>query len=68
MPWRREWQPTPVFLPRKFDGQRNLVAYVVHGVTKSQTQLSDFIVIVIFPEPRTLWFIGTAQKRVLINE
>ena len=26
IPWRREWQPTPVFLPREFHGQRNLVA------------------------------------------
>ena len=23
-PWRREWQITPVFLPRKSHGQRNL--------------------------------------------
>ena len=23
-PWRRKWQPTPVFLPGKFDGQRIL--------------------------------------------
>ena len=23
-PWRREWQPTPVFLPGKFHGQRSL--------------------------------------------
>ena len=23
--WRREWQPTPVFLPGKFHGQRSLV-------------------------------------------
>ena len=22
IPWRREWQPTPVFLPREFHGQR----------------------------------------------
>ena len=26
-PWRRKWQPTPVFLPRKFHGQRILVGY-----------------------------------------
>ena len=26
-PWRRKWQPTPVFLPRKFHGQRSLVPY-----------------------------------------
>ena len=24
IPWRRAWQPTPVFLPGKFHGQRNL--------------------------------------------
>ena len=24
-PWRREWQPTPVFLPGEFHGQRSLV-------------------------------------------
>ena len=26
-PWRRKWQPTPVFLPGEFHGQRNLVGY-----------------------------------------
>ena len=25
IPWRRKWQFTPVFLPRKFQGQRSLV-------------------------------------------
>ena len=25
MPWRKKWQPTPVFLPGKSNGQRNLV-------------------------------------------
>ena len=24
--WRRKWQPTPVFLPRKFHKQRSLVS------------------------------------------
>ena len=24
IPWRRAWQPTPVFLPGEFHGQRNL--------------------------------------------
>ena len=38
IPWRREWQPTPVFLPGEFHGQRSLVSY---RVTKSWTQLSD---------------------------
>ena len=39
IPWRRKWQPTPVFLPGKFHGQRSLAT--VHGVTNSQTWLSD---------------------------
>ena len=25
--WSRKWQPTPVFLPGKFHGERNLVGY-----------------------------------------
>jgi len=24
IPWRREWLPTPVFLPGKFGGQKSL--------------------------------------------
>ena len=27
VPWRREWQPTPVFLPRESHGQRSLAGY-----------------------------------------
>ena len=27
IPWRRGWQPTPVFLPRESHGQRNLRGY-----------------------------------------
>ena len=27
MPWRRKWQPTPVFLPGKSHRQRLLVSY-----------------------------------------
>ena len=38
-----KWQPTPVFLPGKFHGQRSLVGYnIVHGVAKSQTRVSNF--------------------------
>ena len=40
IPWRREWQPTVVFLPRESPGQRSLVG-TVHGVAKSWTCLSD---------------------------
>ena len=27
IPWRREWLPTPLFLPEEFHGQRSLVGY-----------------------------------------
>jgi len=36
-PWRRKWQPTPVFLPRKFHGQRNLAGYSPWGHKESDT-------------------------------
>ena len=32
MPWRREWLPTPVFLPGKSHGQRNLTGYSPWGL------------------------------------
>ena len=31
IPWRRAWQPTPVFLPRESHGQRSLVGYSPWG-------------------------------------
>ena len=40
--WRRKWQPTPVFLPRKTHGQGSLVGYIVHGLAKSQAILSNY--------------------------
>ena len=27
IPWRREWQPVPVFLPGEFIGQRRMAGY-----------------------------------------
>ena len=37
--WSRKWQPTPVFLPGKFHGQRSLEGYSP-GAAKSRTELS----------------------------
>ena len=39
-PWRRKWQPTPVFLLEN-TMDRKVWWAIVHGVTKSQTQLSN---------------------------
>ena len=37
IPWRRAWQPTPVFLPRKSSEQRSLVGYSPWGHKQSDT-------------------------------
>ena len=44
IPWTKKWQPTPVFLPGEFHGQRSLVDYVC-GATKelgTTEQLNTF--------------------------
>ena len=47
IPWRREWQPTPVFLSGEFHGQRSLAGYrsqrVKHdSATKHTTASTGF--------------------------
>ena len=37
IPWRRKWQPTPVFLPGKSHGQRSLAGYSPRGHKESDT-------------------------------
>ena len=37
IPWRRAWQPTPVFLPGESNGQRSLVGYSLWGHKESDT-------------------------------
>ena len=37
IPWSRKWQPTPVFLPGEFYGQRSLVGYNPWGSKESDT-------------------------------
>ena len=36
-PWRRKWQPTPIFLPGESHGQRSLVGYSPWGHKESDT-------------------------------
>ena len=44
IPWRRKWQPTPVFLPGKFHGQRSLVGYSQWGHKESdRTERLNFL-------------------------
>ena len=37
IPWRREWQPIPLFLPGDSHVPGSLAGYTVHGVTESWT-------------------------------
>ena len=37
IPWRREWQPTPVFLPGEFHGQRGLAGCSPWGFKELDT-------------------------------
>ena len=36
-PWRKKWQPTPIFLPGKSHGWKSLVGYSPWGHTESDT-------------------------------
>ena len=47
IPWRRKWQPTPVFLPGESHGRRSLVGYSPWDCKESE-QLSDLTVTVPF--------------------
>ena len=37
IPWRRAWQPTPVFLPGESHGERSLEGYSPWGHKESDT-------------------------------
>ena len=41
IPWRRVWQPTPVFFPGESHGLRGLEGYSPWGCKKSWTQLKQ---------------------------
>ena len=37
IPWKRAWQPTPVFLPGESHGERSLAGYSPRGHKESDT-------------------------------
>ena len=56
-PWRRAWQPTPVFFPGESHGQRSLVGYSPWGHKESNTTE------VISSHPRIMWLIGVLEEK-----
>ena len=67
IPWRREWLPTPVFLPGEFHGQRSLMGSNLQG-SQSHTRLGDFHFHLLF---QTVFPLGeiltTLTTEILIN-
>ena len=49
IPWSRKWQPTPVFLPGKFHGQRNLAGSSSQNQTQPSNLSSTYTAV--FPVP-----------------
>ena len=42
IPWRRGWQPSPIFLPGESHGQRSLVGYRPWGCRESEmTEMTE---------------------------
>ena len=56
-PWRREWLPTPVFLPRESHGQRGLASYhpFGHRVRQNWATNTHFTFTSIHFEPWKVW-------------
>ena len=65
-PWRRAWQPTPVFLPGEFHGQRSLAGY---RVARSQTQLKQFSTHTLIPKSKYIMgFPFSFLLNILVNK
>ena len=57
IPWRREWLPTPVFLPEEFHGQRSL-ADLEFMRSESQARLSNFPLHLVYIVIASIWTEG----------
>ena len=42
IPWRREWQPTLVFLPGEFHGERNVAGY--HPWDRKESDMTEWLI------------------------
>ena len=48
IPWKRAWQPIPVFLLGKFHGQRSLAGYSPWGFKSLTGQLNNSMLLLLF--------------------
>ena len=73
IPWRRKWQPTPVFLPGKSRGQRSMEGYSPLGCKESDTTEQHFpetvLLLLVWHERglySSLWWISLVLTKVLL--
>jgi len=59
IPWRMEWQRTPVFLYGKFNGQSSLTCYSPWGLKESDTTEHTYILLLFF----LIWLTLKDMKR-----
>ena len=69
IPWRRKWQPIPVFCLENPMDRGGVWGATVHAVTKSQTGLRNWTVTKVFPTdiPET-WIFNTFRFSILTAE
>jgi len=53
MPWRREWLPTPVFLPGEFHGQRSLAGYSPWG--RKELDMTEWLALSLFSDTNIIF-------------
>ena len=70
IPWRRNWQPTPVFLPGKSHGWKSLVGYSPWGRKELDTteRLSSRLVITSLPRSKHLLISWLQSSSAVIME
>ena len=71
IPWRKEWHTAPVFLPRKFHGQRSLLGYNPGGHKESDmteqlsthTEHAHTLIISVDTNKGKIWSNIVSQKK-----
>ena len=66
-PWRRKWQPTPVFLPGEVRGQRSLMGYSPWGRKESDTTERLTLWSSDLPKDHRLPLLGQEKGRDLVS-
>ena len=66
IPWRRKWQPTPVFLPGESHGRRSQVGYSPWGCKESDmTERLHFHFLLLSEPPGKPWCFLIFQKNLI---